>query len=108
MKRLDEQTSIAVSPERKECTVASTYYSALYCPKCGEIYRRVLGLRRVNFKQDYDDIADEIEHLQAEKQKVAVDKAEREGTKLRIAEMQEFLDSQKRRLRNTMNSLSER
>ena len=37
----------------------------------------------------------QIERLQAEKQKAAADKAEREGTKMRIAEMKAFLDSQK-------------
>ena len=44
---------------------------------------------------DYDDLVNEIERLQAEKQKAAVDKAEREGTKMRIAEMKASLDSQK-------------
>ena len=52
-------------------------------------------LKRVNSKMDYDDLVNEIERLQAEKQKAAVDKAEREGTKMRIAEMKAFLDSQK-------------
>lgn len=52
-------------------------------------------MKRVNSKMDYDDLVNEIERLQAEKQKAAVDKAEREGTKMRIAEMKAFLDSQK-------------
>ena len=52
-------------------------------------------LKRVNSKMDYDDLVNEIERLQAEKQKVTVDKAEREGIKMRIAEMKDFLDSRK-------------
>lgn len=52
-------------------------------------------LQRVNSKRDYDDLVNEIERLQVEKQKVTVDKAEREGIKMRIAEMKDFLDSQK-------------
>ena len=44
---------------------------------------------------DYNDLVNEIERLQAEKQKGTVDKAEREGIKMRIADMKDFLNSQK-------------
>lgn len=52
-------------------------------------------LQRANSKKDYDDLANEIERLREEKQKANVDKAEREGIKMRIADMKDFLDSQK-------------
>ncbi len=51
-------------------------------------------LKRANARQDYDDLADEIDHLRELKQDVMVESAEREGLKQRIAEMQQFLAEQ--------------
>ena len=51
-------------------------------------------LKRANARQDYEDLANEIDSLRDRKQKVMADNAEREGTKQRIAEMQQFLAGQ--------------
>lgn len=52
-------------------------------------------LKRANSNKTYDDLVDEIDRLREEKQNAAIDKAEREGVKKRIAEMKDFLNSQK-------------
>lgn len=51
-------------------------------------------LKRANSKKDYNGIAEEIHRLRELKQNALAESAEREGLKKRIAEMQEFLDSQ--------------
>ena len=51
-------------------------------------------LKRANARQDYEDLADEIDSLRERKQKVVVDNAGREGLKQRISEMQQFLADQ--------------
>ena len=51
-------------------------------------------LKRANAGQDYEDLADEIDHLREKKQEVMAENAEREGQKQRIAEMQQFLAGQ--------------
>lgn len=51
-------------------------------------------LKRANAKQDYIDLADEIDHLRELKQNAMTENAEREGLKQRITEMQEFLTKQ--------------
>lgn len=51
-------------------------------------------LRVANSKVSYDEIADEIFKLRELKQSEMVDSAEREGLKLRIDEMNKFLDEQ--------------
>lgn len=51
-------------------------------------------LKRANARQDYEDLADEIDCLREMKQKVMLDNAEREGMKQRISEMQQFLAGQ--------------
>ena len=51
-------------------------------------------MKRANAKQDYNDLADEIDHLRELKQNAMVENAEREGLKQRIAEMQQFLAEQ--------------
>lgn len=51
-------------------------------------------LKRANSQKDYNGIAEEIYRLRDLKQNALVASAEREGLKKRIAEMQEFLDSQ--------------
>jgi site-specific DNA recombinase len=52
-------------------------------------------LKRANARQDYEYLADEIDHLRERKQKVMAENAEREGLKQRIAEMQQFLAEQR-------------
>lgn len=51
-------------------------------------------LKRANARQDYDDLADEIDHLRGLKQDAMVESAGQEGLKQRIAEMQQFLSEQ--------------
>lgn len=45
-------------------------------------------LKRANARQDYEDLADEIDLLREQKQNAMAENAEREGLKQRIAEMQ--------------------
>lgn len=51
-------------------------------------------LKKANARQNYDDIADEIEALREQKHGVMLESAEREGIKKRVAEMQQFLVEQ--------------
>lgn len=51
-------------------------------------------LKRANAKQNYNDLADEIDHLREMKQAALTENAEREGLKQRISEMQQFLAEQ--------------
>lgn len=51
-------------------------------------------LKKANARQNYDDLADEIEALREKKRDAMVESAEREGTKKRVAEMQQFLVEQ--------------
>lgn len=51
-------------------------------------------MKKANARQNYDDLADEIEVLREQKHRVMVENAEREGTKKRVAEMQKFLAEQ--------------
>ena len=51
-------------------------------------------LKRLNAKKNYNDLADEIDHLQELKQNAIPENTEREGLKQRITEMQEFLAEQ--------------
>ena len=51
-------------------------------------------LKKANARQNYDDLADEIETLREQKHAVMVESAEREGIKKRVAEMQQFLAEQ--------------
>jgi len=51
-------------------------------------------LKRANAKQNYNDLADEIDHLREMKQTALTENAEREGLKQRISEMQQFLAKQ--------------
>ena len=55
-------------------------------------------MKRANAKQDYNDLADEIDHLRELKQNAMVENAEREGLKKRIAEMQQFLAEQTKQI----------
>ena len=51
-------------------------------------------LKVANSRENYDSITDEICRLREVKQSAMVDSAEREGLKLRIDEMRQFLDEQ--------------
>ena len=51
-------------------------------------------LKRANARQDYEDLADEIDRLRGLKQNAMMESSEREGLKQRIAEMQQFLSEQ--------------
>lgn len=51
-------------------------------------------LKRANAKQNYNDLADEIDNLRKMKQNTLTENAEREGLKQRIAEMKQFLTEQ--------------
>lgn len=52
-------------------------------------------LKRANARQDYEDLADEIDLLREQKQNAMAENTEREGLKQRIAEMQQFLAEQR-------------
>ena len=65
-------------------------------------------LKRANAKEDYKDLADEIDHLRELKQNAMAENAEREGLKQRIAEMQEFLTEQMEQIQEYDESLVRR
>lgn len=65
-------------------------------------------LKRANAKKDYNDLADEIDHLRELKQNAMAENAEREGLKQRIAEMQEFLAEQMEQIEEYDESLVRR
>lgn len=65
-------------------------------------------LKRANAQKDYNDLADEIDHLRELKQNAMAENAEREGLKQRIAEMQEFLAEQVEQIEEYDESLVRR
>lgn len=65
-------------------------------------------LKRANAKQDYNDLADEIDRLREMKQNAMVENAGREGLKQRIAEMKQFLAEQTERIEEYDESLVRR
>lgn len=65
-------------------------------------------LIRANAKQNYDDLADEIDSLREMKQKALTENAEREGLKQRIVEMKKFLTEQKEQIEGYDESLTRR
>lgn len=65
-------------------------------------------LKRANAKQNYDDIADEIDRLREMKQVALTENAEREGLKQRISEMQQFLKEQTEQIEEYDESLVRR
>lgn len=65
-------------------------------------------LKRANAKQDYNDLADEIDRLRKMKQNAMVENAGREGLKQRIAEMKQFLAEQTERIEEYDESLVRR
>ncbi|MFV0441533.1 MAG: DNA recombinase [Lachnospirales bacterium] len=65
-------------------------------------------LKRANAKKDYNDLADEIDHLREIKQNAMAENAKGEGLKQRIAEMQEFLADQTEQIEEYDESLVRR
>lgn len=65
-------------------------------------------LKRANAKKNYNDIADEIDHLREMKQAALTENAEREGLKQRIAEMKQFLTEQTEQIEEYDESLVRR
>ena len=65
-------------------------------------------LKRANAKQNYDDVADEIDLLREMKQVALTENAEREGLKQRISEMQQFLKEQTGQIKEYDESLVRR
>ena len=65
-------------------------------------------LKRANAKQDYNDLADEIDRLREMKHNAMVENAGREGLKQRIAEMKQFLAEQTERIEEYDESLVRR
>lgn len=65
-------------------------------------------LKRANAKQNYNDLADEIDHLRELKQAALTENAGREGLKQRIAEMKQFLTEQTEQIEEYDESLVRR
>lgn len=65
-------------------------------------------LKRANSKQNYNDLADEIDNLREMKQAALTENAEREGLKQRIAEMKQFLAEQTEQIQEYDDSLVRR
>lgn len=65
-------------------------------------------LKRANTKQNYNDLADEIDNLRKMKQAALTENAEREGLKQRIAEMKQFLTEQMEQIEKYDESLVRR
>lgn len=55
-------------------------------------------IKKAGAKQDYEDLADEIDALRNKRLETMTEKAEREGLKMRIQEMKEFLENQTDRI----------
>lgn len=55
-------------------------------------------IKRAGARQDYEDLADEIDNLREQRLNAMTEKAEHEGLKMRIKEMQEFLEKQTDRI----------
>lgn len=55
-------------------------------------------IKRASARQDYEDLAEEIDNLREQRLGAMTEKAEREGLKMRIKEMQEFLENQTDRI----------
>lgn len=55
-------------------------------------------IKMAGARQDYEDLADEIDNLREQRLNAMTEKAEREGLKMRINEMQEFLENQTDRI----------
>lgn len=55
-------------------------------------------IKRAGVRQDYEDPVDEIDNLREQRLNAMTEKAEREGLKMLINEMQEFLENQTDRI----------
>ena len=55
-------------------------------------------IKRAGARQDYEDLAYEIDNLREQRLNAMTEKAEREGLKMRINKMQEFLENQMDRI----------
>ena len=55
-------------------------------------------IKRASARQDYENLAEEIDNLREQRLGTMTEKAEREGLKMRIKEMQEFLENQTDRI----------
>lgn len=55
-------------------------------------------IKMVGARQDYEDLAYEIDNLREQRLNAMTEKAEREGLKMRINKMQEFLENQMDRI----------
>lgn len=55
-------------------------------------------IKMAGARQDYEDLAYEIDNLREQRLNAMTEKAEREGLKMRINEMQEFLENQTDRI----------
>ena len=51
-------------------------------------------LKVANAKKDYTDLADRVEELRNEKEKILLDLAEEKNEQSRLVELEEFLDNQ--------------
>lgn len=65
-------------------------------------------LKRANSRQNYNDLADEIDHLREMKQVALTENAERGGLKQRIVEMKQFLTEQTEQIEEYDESLVRR
>ena len=55
-------------------------------------------IKMAGARQDYEDLAYEIDNLREQRLNAMTEKAEREGLKMRINQMQEFLENQMDRI----------
>ena len=51
-------------------------------------------LKVANAKKDYSELADKVEELRNEKEKILLNMAEEKNEQIRLMELEEFLDSQ--------------
>ncbi|MEG0292536.1 MAG: recombinase family protein [Anaerovoracaceae bacterium] len=85
LKTLEENIRLAFSLEDKDSLESIN-------AKLEDLQQELLKV--ANAKQDYTDIANQIDHQRELKQKVLLDKAQNEGLKQRMDEMHQFLQEQ--------------
>lgn len=51
-------------------------------------------LKVANAKKDYSELANQVEKLRSEKEKILLDMAEEKNVQIRLMELEEFLDNQ--------------
>ncbi|MGL5562150.1 MAG: hypothetical protein ACRDCN_05995, partial [Tannerellaceae bacterium] len=89
LKTLEENIRLAFSLEDKDSLESIN-------SKLEDLQQELLKV--ANAKQDYTDIANQIDHQRELKQKVLLDKAQNEGLKQRMDEMHQFLQEQVERI----------